>query len=146
MKLNHEPAVTAASLPSIDEMFPSIPPKRRLELLKCTHVEEGRSVAQVLTPQGRNRTPSPPPVNPHSPTPPVKPKSNVHQDERSPNLKKKYICTKCSKGFSRPSSLRLHINVHTGNTPYRCSFPGCGREFNVSSNMRRHYRRHNRPS
>ena len=27
---------------------------------------------------------------------------------------------------------------------YRCPFPGCGREFNVNSNMRRHWRNHSR--
>jgi uncharacterized Zn-finger protein len=25
---------------------------------------------------------------------------------------------------------------------FRCPFPNCGREFNVNSNMRRHYRKH----
>lgn len=28
---------------------------------------------------------------------------------------------------------------------FRCPFPGCGREFNVNSNMRRHYRNHTNP-
>ncbi|KAF8911423.1 hypothetical protein CPB85DRAFT_1216320 [Mucidula mucida] len=55
---------------------------------------------------------------------------------------KKHLCTTCNKRFNRPSSLRIHINTHTGATPFRCPFPGCGREFNVNSNMRRHYRNH----
>ncbi len=28
---------------------------------------------------------------------------------------------------------------------YRCPFPGCGKEFNVKSNMLRHYRSHTNP-
>ncbi|PBK59266.1 hypothetical protein ARMSODRAFT_899505, partial [Armillaria solidipes] len=48
----------------------------------------------------------------------------------------------CNKSFNRPSNLRIHVNTHTGATPFRCPFPGCGRKFNVNSNMRRHYRNH----
>ncbi|PBK84927.1 hypothetical protein ARMGADRAFT_872095, partial [Armillaria gallica] len=55
---------------------------------------------------------------------------------------KKYICPFCHKRFLRPSSLSNHINTHTGATPYRCTLPGCGKEFNVKSNMLRHYRSH----
>ncbi|PBK90349.1 hypothetical protein ARMGADRAFT_296456 [Armillaria gallica] len=59
---------------------------------------------------------------------------------------RKYVCTVCNKRFSRPSSLRIHVNMHTGATPFRCPFPGCGRGFNVNSNMRRHYRNHTNSS
>jgi uncharacterized Zn-finger protein len=55
---------------------------------------------------------------------------------------KKHKCHICSKRFNRPSSLRIHVNTHTGATPFRCPYPTCGREFNVNSNMRRHYRNH----
>ncbi|KAG7087061.1 hypothetical protein E1B28_013042 [Marasmius oreades] len=69
----------------------------------------------------------------HLPPPPA------HDRESS---EKKHVCPICSKRFSRPSSLKIHVNTHTGETPFRCPFPGCGREFNVNSNMRRHYRNH----
>ncbi|KAJ7596295.1 hypothetical protein C8J56DRAFT_1020955 [Mycena floridula] len=55
---------------------------------------------------------------------------------------KRHVCPTCNKRFNRPSSLRIHVNTHTGATPFRCPFPNCGREFNVNSNMRRHYRNH----
>ncbi|KAI4519284.1 regulator of mushroom formation [Schizophyllum commune Loenen D] len=55
---------------------------------------------------------------------------------------KKHVCTTCNKRFNRPSSLRIHLNTHTGATPFRCPWPHCGREFNVNSNMRRHLRNH----
>ncbi|KAJ6460190.1 hypothetical protein C8R45DRAFT_842854 [Mycena sanguinolenta] len=55
---------------------------------------------------------------------------------------KKHVCPNCSKRFNRPSSLRIHLNTHTGATPFRCPHPSCGRAFNVNSNMRRHFRNH----
>ncbi|KAJ7140553.1 hypothetical protein C8R43DRAFT_822176, partial [Mycena crocata] len=55
---------------------------------------------------------------------------------------KKHACDICGSRFDRPSSLKIHHNTHTGATPFRCPHPGCGREFNVNSNMRRHLRRH----
>lgn len=99
---------------------------------------------------------------------------------------KKHQCPHCGKRFNRPSSMKIHVNTHTGAkrtwrcffytfisscnvsvalppsaipflassmllsvliifpTAYRCPFPGCGREFNVNSNMRRHWRNHSR--
>ncbi|KLO08905.1 hypothetical protein SCHPADRAFT_834753, partial [Schizopora paradoxa] len=56
--------------------------------------------------------------------------------------KRRHECVKCGKKFNRPSSLKIHLNTHTGAKPFECPFPGCGRTFNVSSNMRRHYRNH----
>ncbi|KAF7318557.1 hypothetical protein HMN09_00366000 [Mycena chlorophos] len=60
----------------------------------------------------------------------------------SPTSTRKHICPQCGKRFNRPSSLRIHVNTHTGATPFRCPYPNCGRAFNVNSNMRRHYRNH----
>ncbi|KAF7332916.1 C2h2 conidiation transcription factor [Mycena venus] len=59
---------------------------------------------------------------------------------------KKHVCPTCAKRFNRPSSLRIHVNTHTGATPFRCPHPSCGRAFNVNSNMRRHFRNHASPS
>ncbi|KAI6110617.1 hypothetical protein EDD16DRAFT_1238508 [Pisolithus croceorrhizus] len=54
----------------------------------------------------------------------------------------KYECAYCGKGFTRPSSLKIHLNSHTGEKPFVCTFEGCGRSFSVLSNMRRHARVH----
>ncbi|KIJ18927.1 hypothetical protein PAXINDRAFT_166850 [Paxillus involutus ATCC 200175] len=54
----------------------------------------------------------------------------------------KYECDYCGKGFTRPSSLKIHLNSHTGEKPFVCTFEGCGRSFSVLSNMRRHARVH----
>ncbi|TFK54211.1 hypothetical protein OE88DRAFT_1625056, partial [Heliocybe sulcata] len=57
----------------------------------------------------------------------------------------KYECPYCGKGFNRPSSLKIHINSHTGEKPFMCPQEGCGRTFSVLSNMRRHARVHGQP-
>ncbi len=86
---------------------------------------------------------------------------HLHSSDDDDDESKKHICTTCNKRFRRPSSLNIHRNTHTGATresislcyilvlkryeAYRCSFPGCGKEFNVKSNMLRHYRSHTNP-
>ncbi|THH19957.1 hypothetical protein EW146_g1308 [Bondarzewia mesenterica] len=62
--------------------------------------------------------------------------------ERPPSSSAKYECSYCGKGFTRPSSLKIHLHSHTGERPYVCTVEGCGRTFSVQSNMRRHARTH----
>ncbi|KAJ3571695.1 hypothetical protein NP233_g3579 [Leucocoprinus birnbaumii] len=63
-------------------------------------------------------------------------------DEGSQPPLGKYDCKFCGKLFNRPSSLRIHLNSHTGEKPFICPHPDCGRSFSVLSNMRRHARVH----
>ncbi|KAJ3058588.1 hypothetical protein HDU98_005308, partial [Podochytrium sp. JEL0797] len=51
---------------------------------------------------------------------------------------RRYLCSLCSKRFTRPSTLRTHMNSHTGERPFVCSAPGCGWKFTVLSNLKRH--------
>ncbi|BEI91899.1 uncharacterized protein CcaverHIS019_0407190 [Cutaneotrichosporon cavernicola] len=54
----------------------------------------------------------------------------------------KYPCQYCKKAFTRPSSLRIHTYSHTGERPYVCPDPTCGRKFSVQSNLKRHAKVH----
>jgi uncharacterized Zn-finger protein len=51
---------------------------------------------------------------------------------------KSHACPTCQKTFDRPSTLRLHLNSHTGNKPFCCAHTGCQAAFSVSSNRNRH--------
>ncbi|ODQ45390.1 hypothetical protein PICMEDRAFT_22777, partial [Pichia membranifaciens NRRL Y-2026] len=53
-------------------------------------------------------------------------------------------CPLCHKVFNRPSGLKTHMHIHTGEKPYRCDWPGCGKYFSVRSNMIRHNKIHKR--
>ncbi|KDQ52953.1 hypothetical protein JAAARDRAFT_39670 [Jaapia argillacea MUCL 33604] len=52
---------------------------------------------------------------------------------------KKHACWMCHKAFDRPSTLRKHLLVHTGEKAHACSI--CGRRFGVLSNLNRHMKR-----
>lgn len=52
----------------------------------------------------------------------------------------RYVCSRCNKAFSRPSSLRIHTHSHTGEKPFICPHKNCGKAFSVRSNMKRHER------
>lgn len=51
-------------------------------------------------------------------------------------------CHICGKEFSRPSTLKTHIVVHSEERPFKCSYPGCKKSYNVKSNLRRHEKKH----
>ncbi|PAA87465.1 hypothetical protein BOX15_Mlig018069g1, partial [Macrostomum lignano] len=53
---------------------------------------------------------------------------------------KPFKCPFCDKRFHQKSDMKKHIFVHTGEKPYQCE--ACGRSFSQSSNLRTHRRRH----
>lgn len=53
-------------------------------------------------------------------------------------------CPICAKVCSRPSTLKTHYLIHTGDTPFNCTWPSCKKSFNVKSNMLRHVKSHAR--
>lgn len=70
------------------------------------------------------------------------PPTTNHFEQDVVDTSGRYVCPYCHKKFSRPSSLRIHTYSHTGEKPFVCTEPGCGRHFSVQSNMRRHLRVH----
>ncbi|KAJ3068748.1 hypothetical protein HDU98_008126 [Podochytrium sp. JEL0797] len=56
------------------------------------------------------------------------------------SVPRRYMCSVCNKRFTRPSTLRTHMNSHTGERPYHCSTSGCEWKFTVLSNLKRHQR------
>lgn len=53
-------------------------------------------------------------------------------------------CPVCGKVCSRPSTLKTHYLIHTGDTPFKCPWKDCKKAFNVKSNMLRHLKCHER--
>ncbi|KAF8798291.1 hypothetical protein BYT27DRAFT_7203402 [Phlegmacium glaucopus] len=70
---------------------------------------------------------------------PVEPVVAVQGVPDSPSREKKHACTMCHKRFDRPSTLRKHLLVHTGEKAFVCDT--CGRRFGVASNLNRHVKR-----
>jgi len=93
------------------------------------------------TPVARYRS-SQPQVFRRAARPPEASKSAAESSTSSSTSASKYECSYCGKGFSRPSSLKIHLNSHTGEKPFVCPVESCGRSFSVLSNMRRHARVH----
>ena len=50
----------------------------------------------------------------------------------------KSVCTICSKQFSKPSQLRLHINIHYFERPFRCD--SCAVSFRTKGHLQKHKR------
>ena len=122
------------------EMTPSKPSNHIPQLILT---ENGASERQDLTPHVffKNGHASPDQRSQDSPFGPHMNISVTKQKSPSAHLGK-FQCNYCMKRFSRPSSLRTHIHSHTGEKPFRCDVPGCGRCFSVHSNLRRHQKSH----
>jgi len=51
-----------------------------------------------------------------------------------------HVCDVCSKGFSTSSSLNTHRRIHSGEKPHQCGV--CGKRFTASSNLYYHKMTH----
>lgn len=53
-----------------------------------------------------------------------------------------YRCKKCKRVLGSQQSLKEHFYTHTGQKPYKCNEPGCGKYFRQSSQLSYHRRIH----
>jgi uncharacterized Zn-finger protein len=51
---------------------------------------------------------------------------------------KTIVCPQCPLKFDRPSHLEIHLRVHSGERPFACSEPGCGKSFAVKARYNAH--------
>ena len=51
-------------------------------------------------------------------------------------------CPYCNKGFALAQYLREHIHIHTGEKPFVCNYPGCGKQFRQAGKLSIHKKEH----
>jgi hypothetical protein len=62
----------------------------------------------------------------------------------APAATQKRQCPHCGRLFNQRSNLNVHLRVHTGARPYKCSWPNCKFAFSQASNLKRHLGVHTR--
>lgn len=62
----------------------------------------------------------------------------LQQHKKAVHLDERFICNWCGKSLKSEYNLKTHLYLHTGETPYKCSFDGCSKAFRSKNTMARH--------
>ncbi|KAK6188558.1 hypothetical protein SNE40_004713 [Patella caerulea] len=66
----------------------------------------------------------------------------IHMRVHSGEKPNKCTFENCTKAFSRLENLKIHLRSHTGERPYLCTFKNCPKAFSNSSDRAKHQRTH----
>ncbi|XP_041742116.1 zinc finger protein GLIS3 [Coregonus clupeaformis] len=66
----------------------------------------------------------------------------IHMRVHSGEKPNKCTFEGCQKAFSRLENMKIHLRSHTGEKPYICQHPGCHKAFSNSSDRAKHQRTH----
>lgn len=67
-------------------------------------------------------------------------KRHVERNHYTGVRERNFICENCGKGFFSKHDVKIHMRVHTGETPYACS--ECPKQFTQASALLRHKKHH----
>lgn len=66
----------------------------------------------------------------------------IHMRIHSGEKPNKCTFSGCTKAFSRLENLKIHLRTHTGEKPYVCQYDGCNKSFSNSSDRSKHQKTH----
>ncbi|KAF5392203.1 hypothetical protein D9757_001419 [Collybiopsis confluens] len=126
--LGPDPSFKTALYPSPTPKLPT--PSEMAILMRPSRAVSSTETSSVPPPLATRALLSPDPLLAGLPSP---------EEEFTLARERKHACSMCHKRFDRPSTLRKHLLVHTGEKAFQCET--CGRRFGVASNLNRHVRR-----